>query len=141
MPGEKFILVFGSNVEGVHGAGTALLAAKKWGAERGVGIGPTGSAYAIATKETWRTGPSSLKLIKGRVDRFIRYAQANPELTFLVVRIGTGNAGLSDEDMAPLFKGAPRNVILHPLWSTYLRRPVVYSESAFLQLTANGPIN
>jgi hypothetical protein len=46
------IFVFGSNRKGIHGAGSAKIAAKEYGAEFGVGEGRTGQAYAIPTKET-----------------------------------------------------------------------------------------
>ena len=46
------VLVFGSNCKGIHGAGSARVAAMAWGAKFGVGEGLTGRAYAIPTKET-----------------------------------------------------------------------------------------
>ena len=46
------IFVFGSNLAGRHGKGAALHAKKFYGAEYGVGVGPTGNAYAIPTKDS-----------------------------------------------------------------------------------------
>lgn len=43
------IFVFGSNANGAHAGGAALTAFKKFGAELGVGEGPTGKCYAIPT--------------------------------------------------------------------------------------------
>ena len=43
------IFVFGSNLEGMHGGGAARIAFDKFGAEWGVGVGPTGQCYAIPT--------------------------------------------------------------------------------------------
>lgn len=45
------IFVFGSNLAGIHGAGSARHAQKHHGAEWLVGSGPTGRAYAIPTKD------------------------------------------------------------------------------------------
>ena len=43
------IFVFGSNLEGMHMGGAARIAHEKFGAEWGVGDGPTGRCYAIPT--------------------------------------------------------------------------------------------
>jgi hypothetical protein len=110
------IFVFGSNLAGVHGKGSAKAAATLHGAERGIGVGRTGNAYAIPTKASWRQGAMSLASIGVYVDGFIEYATAHPELTFDVVRIGCGLAGYEDADVAPLFRGAPENVVLPFGW-------------------------
>ena len=47
--GEVF--VFGSNKAGIHGAGAALVARNNFGAILGVGVGASGSSYAIPTKD------------------------------------------------------------------------------------------
>lgn len=50
-PEENTIFVFGSNPEGIHGAGAARVALLKFGAEYGVGEGLTGNSYALPTKD------------------------------------------------------------------------------------------
>jgi len=45
------IFIFGSNEAGRHGKGAALHARQHHGAEYGVGVGRTGDAYAIPTKD------------------------------------------------------------------------------------------
>jgi hypothetical protein len=45
------IFVFGSNLAGRHGKGSALEALKKHGAIYGQGVGPQGASYAIPTKD------------------------------------------------------------------------------------------
>ncbi len=97
-PGEIF--VFGSNLEGAHGGGAALLAWKKWGAVWGQGAGLQGQTYGIPTMHG---GPDA---IKPYVDDFIRFAREHSELTFLVTEIGCGIAGFRPEEIAPLFKDA-----------------------------------
>lgn len=115
------IFVFGSNLAGRHGKGAALYARKNYGAVYGVGVGLTGSAYAIPTKDgKLRTLP--LNRIKEYVDAFLDFAAQNPNLTFRVTAIGTGLAGYSHADIAPLFEGAPSNCNLPTEWATYVRK-------------------
>lgn len=97
-PGEIF--VFGSNLEGHHGGGAALLAWKKWGAIWGQGAGLQGQTYGIPTMHG---GPDR---IKPYVDEFISFARQHPELTFLVTEIGCGIAGFRPAEIAPLFRDA-----------------------------------
>jgi len=105
------IFVFGSNLAGVHGAGSARAAFDHHDAEMGVGYGPTGNAYAIPTKDRQiRTMP--LEAIEPYVDDFILYAKARPDTDFNVVAIGCGLAGYAPSDIAPMFNGAPDNVKL-----------------------------
>ena len=97
---NKEIFLFGINLAGHHGGGAARAANIKFGAEWGVGVGLTGRSYAIPTMQ------GGVETIKPYVDEFIRFAQANPELKFLVTRIGCGIAGFRDEEIAPLFDKA-----------------------------------
>lgn len=97
-PGEIF--VFGSNLEGQHGGGAALLAYERWGAVWGQGEGLQGQTYGIPTMHG---GPEA---IRPYVDRFIDYARTHPQLTFLVTEIGCGIAGFAPADIAPLFREA-----------------------------------
>jgi hypothetical protein len=105
------IFVFGSNLAGRHGAGAALLAARQFGAERGVGEGITGHCYALPTKdENIRTLP--LREINCYVIEFLNYAASHPDLTFLVTKIGCGLAGYKVSEIAPMFHSVPSNVVL-----------------------------
>lgn len=97
---DNEIFVFGSNLEGRHGGGAALLAYRKWGAVWGQGIGLQGQCYGIPTMHG---GPEK---IKPYVDEFIEFARNHKELNFLVTEIGCGIAGFSPEDIAPLFAEA-----------------------------------
>lgn len=70
-----------------------------------------GRSFAIPTKDQQiRTLP--LRRIEGYVNAFIGYAKEHPELTFYVTPIGCGLAGYSPEQIAPMFKQAPTNVVL-----------------------------
>lgn len=112
------IFVFGSNLKGIHGAGSARIAAQLWGAKYGVGEGPTGAAYAIPTKETPYKN-RRLDEIAASVDRFLAYARQHPDREFYVVRVGCGLAGFTDKEMAALFRGAPENCGFDPLWEKF----------------------
>ncbi len=107
------IFVFGSNLAGRHGKGAARLAHKKFNARYGQGVGLQGQAYAIPTKdENLEVLP--IETIKEHVDTFIEFAKSNPNYSFLVTPIGTGLAGYSPFDIAPLFKEATTidNIVL-----------------------------
>lgn len=104
-PGEVF--VFGSNAAGRHRGGAAGYAMDHFGAVYGEGHGLHGRSYAIDTM-------SGLDTLRSEVSRFVDFAEANPELTFLVTEIGTGIAGHLPDQVAPLFMGAPGNVALPP---------------------------
>ena len=97
---ENEIFVFGSNLEGSHGGGAAVIASKKFGAVWGQGVGIQGQSYGIPTMHG---GVSS---IKPYIDEFINFAKKNPTLDFLVTRIGCGIAGFREEEIAPMFKTA-----------------------------------
>lgn len=94
------IFVFGSNLYGKHHRGAARMAHRNFGAQWGVGVGPTGQCYAIPTMH------GDIEDIKPYVDDFIEYARLHPNNRFLVTRVGCGIAGFKDKDMAALFKEA-----------------------------------
>lgn len=109
------IFVFGSNLAGRHGKGAALCAKNSHGAEYGVGVGRTGDAYAIPTKdEILRTLP--LNMIEKYVTEFLDYARKHPELEFEVTKIGCGLAGYRECDISPMFIDAPTNCHLPDGW-------------------------
>lgn len=125
LPPPGAIFVFGSNIEGRHGKGAALEAARCYGAVRGEGEGHHGQSYAIPTRQTAWGRPQrliSLRLgdIRIHVADFLTYARAHPELTFYVTRIGCGLAGYTDREIAPLFRGASDNCLLPPEWAPLL---------------------
>lgn len=115
------IFVFGSNLAGRHGAGSALEALRNHGAIYGQGTGLQGRSYAIPTKdENLRTLP--LATIRKHVADFITYASQHPELRFQVVRVGCGLAGYCDHQIAPMFFCAPLNCELPVMWRAIAER-------------------
>lgn len=95
---ECEIFVFGSNLDGRHTGGAAKIAYEKFGAEWGIGDGPTGRCYAIPTMF------GSLKDISPYAKKFISYVKEHPNNRFLLTRVGCGIAGFKDIDVAQLFE-------------------------------------
>jgi hypothetical protein len=105
------VFVFGSNLRGIHGAGAAKWAVENRGAIYWQGQGLQGNSYGIPTKdENIETLP--LDRIEGYVKVFLQFAEDHPELTFQLTPIGCGLAGLTPEQIAPMFSSASGNVQL-----------------------------
>ena len=111
------VFVFGSNAEGVHGKGAALLAKQKFGAKQGQAEGLQGQSYAVITKKNWRVEKSSTlqEIGKGLQDMLL-FAKNHPEKQFLVTKLGSSLAGYTVEEIKGLFqkleKVIPDNVVL-----------------------------
>jgi hypothetical protein len=118
-PAEDEIFVFGSNLAGIHGAGSARHALMHLGAEWGFGMGTTGKCYAIPTKG-YNIEAIPLSDIKEYIDMFIQYANDTPTKLYFVTRLGCGLAGFKDSDIGPLFKNAPVNCNLPEEWIEYV---------------------
>lgn len=103
---KPVIFVFGSNLAGIHGAGSALEAKRHWGAVQGKGVGRQGNSYAIPSKAEDVDTTLPLDVIAGHVNTFLAYAYDHPELEFKVVAIGCGLAGYEPAQVAPLFAAA-----------------------------------
>lgn len=113
------IFVFGSNLAGIHGAGSAHAAKLYHGAIYGIGVGLQGRAYAIPTKNG-NFDVLPLEQIRLYVNQFLEYAKDNPNKTFNVVAIGCGLAGFNPEEIAPMFKNYTDNVKLPKEFLTLL---------------------
>lgn len=99
--GPKDIFVFGSNEAGIHGDGAAKQA-MIWGAVKGQKFGLQGKTFAIPTKDkNFKTLP--LINIEVYVEWFFLFAKDHSDLRFLVTPIGTGLAGLTAQQIAPMF--------------------------------------
>ena len=115
---DNEVFVFGSNLRGWHQGGAAKHAQRYFGAVWGQGVGLQGQSYAIPTMQ------GGIETIKPYVEDFIFFAQAHPELRFLVTRIGCGIAGFTDAQMAPLFARAldAENIVLPRSFVTALQK-------------------
>lgn len=114
------IFVFGSNLAGAHGGGSARAAVEHHGAIMGVGVGPQGDSYAIPTLDH-DLRQLTLHDIAAHVGDFIEYAKLNLEWTFNVVAIGCGIAGFKPGEIGPMFRGAPLNCVLPKEFFPFLR--------------------
>lgn len=112
------VFVFGSNLAGRHGRGSARAASVHYGAIYGQGVGRQGNSYAIPTKG-YHLEKLPLSVIAKHVGEFLDYANQNWTDTFGVVAIGCGLAGYKPEQVGPMFKGAPSNVLLPPEFEPY----------------------
>lgn len=106
------VFVFGSSMDGYRVAGAGYDARKLFGAQYGVGVGMTGQCYCLPTKGFHRL-PYVIESIRRHVQRFILFAKAHPEQTFLVTRVGCGIVGYTPQDIAPLFKRAKNVSNIH----------------------------
>jgi hypothetical protein len=119
MSDPRPVFVFGSNLSGVHGAGAALHARFYYGAVLGQGVGRWGNSYAIPTKRTPYI-PLSLEEIQEHIHQFLLYALNHPDETFLVTPVGCGLAGYTQEEIGPMFRGAPSNCIIPSEFKRYV---------------------
>lgn len=117
----KEIFVFGSNTQGIHGAGAAQYANIHHGAIQGIPMGLQGLSYAIITKHL-PMGERSIPLhfIQEQINVLISYAKISPNLIFNVSRIGCGYAGFTEDEIAPMFTVIPPNIKLCPEFKQWL---------------------
>ena len=112
------IFVFGSNRQGWHGGGAAAYARQRFGL--------SGEKESDARDSVMRSLQWMDRLRKSVLmwREFIAYAEAHPELTFLVTEIGCGIAGYTVTQIAPLFSATldMPNVLLPQRFVEYLRQ-------------------
>lgn len=118
LPNSAEIFVFGSNLAGIHGAGAAVIAHKKFGAIWGKGEGLHGNSFAIPTKDR-KIITLPFDEIMDSVFDFVLHTHLYHNQKFWVTRVGCGLAGLKDEQVAPLFKDAI-NCSFAEGWRKYL---------------------
>lgn len=98
------IFVFGSNLAGVHGSGSASYARMFFGARLGIGEGITGQSYALPSKITPSHYMSWVQFEK-HIQIFLKTAQERPDLLFWLSKVGTGSAKFKEEAVAAAFAG------------------------------------
>jgi hypothetical protein len=119
------IIVFGSNLSGHHGKGAALYAKEHYGARQHNPSGFQGQSYAIPTKgarnEALREKYPILPLpvIAASIRVMLDEARQSPYDTYAITRIGCGLAGYKNEQIAPMFEGAPNNCEFDPEWAPW----------------------
>lgn len=126
-PGSEKILVFGSNTQGRHGKGSALLALQKWGAKYGQARGLQGNSYAIVTKDLTKMFHPSIPEISIliEIDKLYTIAKLSPNKEFYVVYKGNGNNlnGYTPLQMAKMFGvfiNIPDNIIFEENFAEFV---------------------
>ncbi|WP_304526895.1 SLOG family protein [Halomonas sp. I5-271120] len=121
--GRQVIFTFGSNLRGQHSSGTALHASRHFGAQAGIGRGPTGNAYAIPTRFA-SSLDMPLDAVLHEIGRFLEYAREHSSTLFLINRIGASSEGQEHLERAvrDAFLHAPANCLLPGVWEA-MRHP------------------
>lgn len=132
------IFVFGSNLAGVHGSGSASFARMFFGARLGTGEGLMGQSYALPSK----VAPShfmSWTQFEKHIHVFLKTAQERPDLMFWLSKIGTGSAKFEEQTVAAAFAGGDldKPVLLKNVYypGTWLRK---YYKKSFIRLCVAG---
>lgn len=126
-PDANTIFVFGSNPEGRHGAGAALVAREQFGAIYGQGEGLQGNAYALPTKDLRVKENNSLRSIPPEqiiesIKKLYETARQNPDKQFKVAYKNTdkvslnGYTGLEMIDMFIKAGPIPSNIVFSKEW-------------------------
>ena len=134
-PEPNTIFVFGSNPEGRHGAGSAAVAVRLFGAQYGNGEGLQGNAYALPTTELrpemqapgYRQSIPEFKIINSIVKMY-NTAKSNPENDFKIAYRSAPSevtlCGYSGKQLMEMFKeaaskcgGYPDNVWFSTEWA------------------------
>jgi hypothetical protein len=102
------IFVFGSNLAGRHGKGSALEARQKYGAVYGQGVGMQGHSYGIPTKDG-HLNILPIPVIAAYVLDFLNHARNDTRREYRLVAIGCGLASYKPNQIAPLFIETPGN--------------------------------
>lgn len=122
------IFVFGSNTEGRHGKGAALIAKEKFGAKYGQAEGLQGQSYAIITKDLTKSQhPSRTKeQIQEQISRLYSFANDNKDKEFLIAYSGEGKNlnAYSPQEMADMFSAfpIPNNIIFEQGFNELITR-------------------
>ena len=113
---ENGVFVYGSNTEGRHGAGAALVAKEKFGAVYGRS-GFHGQSYGIITKDLrcYHHPSISKGQIVQQIGEMYKFARARPDLEFWVAYSGTGKNlnAYTPQQMADMFAShdIPSNIV------------------------------
>lgn len=122
------IFVFGSNTQGIHGAGAALWALKNAGAIWGQSKGLQGQAYGIITKDlNAKKHPSiSVGYILFQLKRLAVFAALYPDKEFLIAYAGNSVNlnGYTPKQMANMFSQIEwsENVIFEEEFSKLIKK-------------------
>ena len=126
-PEANTIFVFGSNTEGIHGAGAAKVAREQFGAIYGQGQGLHGNSYALPTKDLRVKENRGLRSISKEdivesIKKLYETARQHPFKMFKIAYRNThstslnGYTGLEMIDMFLEAGPIPDNIIFSQEW-------------------------
>jgi len=115
---DNGIFVFGSNTEGRHGKGAALIAKMQFGAIQFQARGLQGRAYGIVTKDlTKKVHPSVSKAqIEAEIRLLYQYAALDPEHDYYIAYGTAKNLNCyTPQEMADMFSiwEPPMNIVFN----------------------------
>lgn len=115
------VFVFGSNLAGMHGAGSARAALDHYGAALGVYYGLSGRAFAIPTVDS-AIEKLPIEVIEMYIVKLIQYSLEHPDTVFFITRLGCGIAGFADWMIAQIFNNGQNyhNFDFPEEWKQYL---------------------
>jgi hypothetical protein len=123
---DNGIFVFGSNTEGRHGKGAALVAFRHFGARYGQPQGPQGRSYAITTKNLRAKVHPSIPQVYIEIQIRHMYAYAayyNDKLFYVAYGIGKNLNAYTPEKMAEMFSCTiiPENIVFEEEFAKLLK--------------------
>lgn len=126
------IFAFGSNPEGRHSKGAALIAKKIFGAKYGQAEGLMGQSYGIITKDLRKSKHPSIptKDIKKSIKVLYDFAKENSDKEFFIAYSGKGKllSGFTPQQMADMFYNADRG---------YIPDNIVFEENFYVLVRGN----
>jgi hypothetical protein len=123
IPKDNSIFVFGSNNQGIHGAGAAKIARELFGAKLKIAKGLCGQSYAIPTRNMVSKNifeNIELPTVKRNIEKFVIFTIENKEKSFYLTRVACGLAGYHDSTIAPLFYECGINCSFPRNWKKFL---------------------
>lgn len=134
------VFVFGSNTQGIHGAGGALFARQNCGAIIGKPKGLVGQSYGIVTKDLTCKENNALRsiskenIIEQIIDLYL-FANKNQQLEFLISynQFGKNLNGYSNQEMINMFAEAsnqisiPNNITFEKNFLKNLKEQIFYN--------------
>lgn len=124
---SKDIAVFGSNTQGRHGKGTALICKLHFGAIHGIPSGIQGYSFGMVTTDLTKRGRPSVskKLVIAEIGKLYDYALLHPDNNFKVMYCGLESknlSGFTNKEFADMFSmyPIPENIVFEEQFSTLL---------------------
>ena len=113
------IYVYGADMSGGSSNYSATIALRLYKADKAIGVGASGHAYAIPYLDV-EGKPMNFATLAPHVAAFLSHARARPQEGFMVARFACGAGASDDASMARHFSHLPPNVRLPGLWMRHI---------------------